>query len=99
MDRSITQGPSSPSWPADQVSPEFGRAGGPPLRPVPSTAFRLLVNALGLAFVALALVVYMIQILAAPNNLYNHFVWQASAWLEGETFFPRTVHWMNEDNL
>jgi hypothetical protein len=26
----------------------------------------------------------MVQSLVSPNNIYNHFVWQASAWLEGQ---------------
>ena len=34
---------------------------------------------------AIALAVYTIQSVVASNNIYNHFVWQASAWLEGET--------------
>jgi hypothetical protein len=60
-------------------------AGRVPRGPDESTAFRILVNAIGLAIVSVALAVYVVQSLVAPNNLYNHFVWQASAWLEGET--------------
>jgi hypothetical protein len=72
VDRSITQGP-----------PGSGRPAGE--RPA-SPAWRgRLINAVGLGIVGLALAVYTIQSLVAPNNIYNHFVWQASAWLEGET--------------
>ncbi len=69
----------------------FDRAGSP-AGPEPSPAFRFLVNAIGLALVTLALVVYMVQSLAAPNNFYNHFVWQASAWLDGETSIAYPVY-------
>lgn len=85
MDRSITQGPSGPSWPADQGPSGFAGADESPRGADESTAFRILVNAIGLAIVTVALAIYMVQSLAASNNLYNHFVWQASAWLEGET--------------
>jgi hypothetical protein len=83
VDRRIAQGPP-PSGPPGP--PAAGEGFGPEAasarvsqtdRRVPSTAV------LGLLIVVVVLVVY---VLSNPirTNLYNHFVWQASAWLEGQ---------------
>ncbi|MBF6604644.1 MAG: hypothetical protein IVW53_03585 [Chloroflexi bacterium] len=53
------------------------------LRFAPSTDAAITV-AVGLAIVAIALVVYVASDLERPN-FYNHFVWQAAAWLDGKT--------------
>jgi hypothetical protein len=81
VDRSITQGPAG----SDRRSDEGARALGRPQEPVPSAWRRRLIDGVGLGIVAVALAVYTIQSVVASNNIYNHFVWQASAWLEGET--------------
>jgi hypothetical protein len=48
----------------------------------------------GLAIVAVMLLVYIGSNLERPN-LYNHFVWQASAWLEGQTSIRYPVYAVN----
>jgi hypothetical protein len=84
VDRRIAQGPP-PSGPPDSgaAGKETSRgsdvdvdasAGG---RRVPWAAL------VGLAIVACVLIVYGLSN-PVRTNLYNHFVWQASAWLEGE---------------
>jgi hypothetical protein len=44
----------------------------------------------GLAIVAVMLLVY-VGSNVERTNLYNHFVWQASAWLDGQTSIPYPV--------
>ena len=48
----------------------------------------------GLAIVAIMLVVYVASDLPRLN-MYNHFVWQASAWLEGEASIRYPVYGTN----
>jgi hypothetical protein len=48
----------------------------------------------GLAIVAVMLLVYVASDLERPN-LYNHFVWQASAWLDGQASIPYPVFGTN----
>jgi hypothetical protein len=50
--------------------------------------------AAGLAIVALMLVIYVASDLPRLNQ-YNHFVWQASAWLEGEAGIRYPVYGAN----
>ena len=52
---------------------------------------RSLTVVVGLAIVAVMLLVYIGSNLERPN-LYNHFVWQASAWLEGQTSIRYPVY-------
>src|SRR3954469_1141816 len=46
--------------------------------------------AIGLAFVIVALVVYVLSN-PARQNFYNHFVWQADAFLHGQYTIPYPV--------
>ncbi len=68
MDRSIAQGPSSD-------------AGDALLEPAAPTARTALVVGLGLVLACLAL--YQLT-RPAQQTIYNHFAWQAEAWLDGE---------------
>ncbi|MER3418949.1 MAG: hypothetical protein C4343_07690, partial [Chloroflexota bacterium] len=47
--------------------------------------------ALGCALIALCLAVYLVSN-PERDNLYNHFVWQAAAWLEGQAGIRYPVH-------
>ena len=85
MDRRIAQGPPGSGWPPEQGSHPIVGAGDRPGAPGLPTWRARLINAVGLGIAAVALAVYMVQSLVGPNNIYNHFVWQASAWLEGQS--------------
>jgi hypothetical protein len=76
VDRSVAQGPSG--------GPGSGPAGNAgPARPLErSNDSRLLSAAIGLALVLIALVVYAHT---KPFRYYDHFEWQAEAFLEGQT--------------
>ena len=83
MDRRIAQGPPPSGRRVDD--PPGGAAGiRPPARDERATTMGpRLTEAVGLAIVGVALVVYLISN-QQRLNIYNHFVWQASAWLEGQ---------------
>ncbi len=76
MDRSVAQGPSE--------GPEPGPDGDPSPAGLPerSNDSRLLSVAIGLVLVVIALVVYA---QTKPFRYYDHFEWQAEAFLEGQT--------------
>jgi hypothetical protein len=84
VDRRIAQGPPPSGRPESGAAGEeddprasAGAGGRVTGRGAPSAVF------VGLAIVAVMLVVY---VFCNPlrTNFYNHFVWQASAWLEGQ---------------
>ena len=76
MDRRIAQGPV-PSGPPHAPAPGEGD------EPASPTATVLV----GLGIVAAVLLVYVFSNPQRPN-LYNHFVWQAAAWLQGQGTIP-----------
>ena len=76
MDRRIAQGPV-PSGPPHAPLPDVGDEPASPTTTV----------LVGLGIVAAVLLVYVFSNPQRPN-LYNHFVWQAAAWLQGQGTIP-----------
>ena len=79
MDRRVAQGRSRGSGRED--GKEQGAHRAPDVGPGPSLATILSVG-IGIGLVLVALVVYSIS---KPYRFYDHFEWQAAAFLEGET--------------
>jgi hypothetical protein len=80
VDRRIAQGPSPADRRIDRPQAADERRG--------DTTVTVVV---GLAIVAVMLLVYVASNLERPN-IYNHFVWQASAWLDAQASIPYPVY-------
>ncbi len=78
------QGASCTSAEVDRSIAEGRTDDGRPSPPREATLDRRATAAIGLV-VVLALLVLYVNSNSQRWNLYNHFVWQASAWLEGQT--------------
>ncbi len=84
MDRSISQGRVETGDPGASVRPDDVH---PAAR---EEHARGAFVAIGLGLVVLSLVIYTFSN-HDRNNFYNHFVWQASAWLDGQAAIPYPV--------
>jgi hypothetical protein len=85
VERRVAQGrsqPPDPPQPSDAVGPA---AGSRRLATIASIA-------VGLGFVVTALLVYTAS---RPDRIYDHFEWQAQAWLEGQTAIRYPVGTVN----